>query len=113
MDRAGLAAGDRVIEIGCGTGQATVPLARRGLAVTAVELGAGLASVARRRLAGFAAAEVVTCAFEDWQPAGPPADAVVAGNPPPLGGPRGRDAQAPWLVGARGGRGGGRGRGGP
>jgi SAM-dependent methyltransferase len=80
MDRAGLAAGDRVIEIGCGTGQATVPLARRGLAVTAVELGAGLASVARRRLAGFAAAEVVTCAFEDWQPAGPPADAVVAVN---------------------------------
>jgi protein-L-isoaspartate O-methyltransferase len=40
---AGLRAGDRVVEIGCGTGQATVPLAERGLAVTAVELGAGLA----------------------------------------------------------------------
>jgi trans-aconitate methyltransferase len=35
IDRAGLEAGDRVIEIGCGTGQATVPLAERGLAVTA------------------------------------------------------------------------------
>jgi 2-polyprenyl-3-methyl-5-hydroxy-6-metoxy-1,4-benzoquinol methylase len=32
-------AGDRVIEIGCGTGQATVPLAQRGLGVTAIELG--------------------------------------------------------------------------
>jgi SAM-dependent methyltransferase len=41
---AGLAPGDRVAEIGCGTGQATVPLAERGLAVTAVELGAALAA---------------------------------------------------------------------
>jgi SAM-dependent methyltransferase len=75
---AGLKAGDRVLEIGCGTGQATVPLAERGLAVAAVELGAGLAAVARRRLAGFPAAEVVTSAFEDWEPRGAPFDAVVA-----------------------------------
>jgi SAM-dependent methyltransferase len=80
IDRAGLRDGDRVIEIGCGTGQATVPLARRGLAVTAVELGAELAAVARRRLAGFPAAEVVTCAFEDWRPGGTRVDAVVAVN---------------------------------
>jgi SAM-dependent methyltransferase len=80
IDRAGLAAGDRVIEIGCGTGQATVSLAERGLAVTAVELGAGLAALARRRLARFPAAEVVTCPFEDWRPEGPPAGAVVAVN---------------------------------
>ncbi len=75
---AGLQPGDRVIEIGCGTGQATVPLAERGLAVTAVELGARLAAVARRRLAGFPAAEVVTSSFEDWQPQTGRADAVVA-----------------------------------
>ena len=77
---AGLQAGDRVIEIGCGTGQATVPLAGRGLAVTAIELGAELAAIARLRLAGFPTAEVVTCAFEDWQPRGAPFDAVVAVN---------------------------------
>lgn len=41
VSRAGLAPGDRVVEVGCGTGQATVPLAERGPAVTAVELGAG------------------------------------------------------------------------
>lgn len=80
LDRAGLAAGDRVVEIGCGTGQATVPLAQRGLAVTAVELGAELAAVARRRLAGFPAAEVVTSSFEDWEPRDVPVDAVVAVN---------------------------------
>ena len=75
---AGLKAGDQVLEIGCGTGQATVPLAERALAVTAVELGAELAAIARRRLAAFPAAEVVTCAFEDWTPRGSPFDAVVA-----------------------------------
>jgi SAM-dependent methyltransferase len=80
IDRAGLRAGDRVIEIGCGTGQATVPLAQRGLVVTAIELGGGLAALARRRLAGFPAAEVVTCSFEDWQPQRALADAVVAVN---------------------------------
>jgi protein-L-isoaspartate O-methyltransferase len=78
IDRAWLQAGGRVIEIGCGTGQATVPLAERGLAVTAVELGAELAAIARRRVTGFPAAEVVTCSFEDWLPRGAPFDAVVA-----------------------------------
>ena len=75
---AGLAPGDRVAEIGCGTGQATVPMAERGLAVTAIELGPELAAVARRRLARFPAAEVVTGSFEDWLPPGPPYAAVVA-----------------------------------
>jgi SAM-dependent methyltransferase len=78
MRLAGLKAGDRVIELGCGTGQATVPLAERGLAVTAVELGPQLAAIARRRLIGFPAAEVVTSSFEDWQPHHALFDAVVA-----------------------------------
>src|SRR5579862_3523320 len=75
---AGLRPGHRVLEIGCGTGQATVPLAERGLAVTAVELGARLAAVARRRLAGYPQASVVTGSFEDWQPARAGFDAVLA-----------------------------------
>src|SRR5919197_1861623 len=66
---AGLAAGARVLEIGCGTGQATLPLAERGLEVVCVELGAGLAGVARRKLAGFPRVEVVHAVFEDWQAA--------------------------------------------
>jgi SAM-dependent methyltransferase len=69
MRLARLSPGDRVLEIAPGTGQATVPLAERGLAITAVELGASLAAVARRRLARFPDVEVVTSAFEDWQPA--------------------------------------------
>jgi 2-polyprenyl-3-methyl-5-hydroxy-6-metoxy-1,4-benzoquinol methylase len=44
----GLAPGDRVLEIGCGTGQLTRSLAERGLSVTAVEPGANLVALARR-----------------------------------------------------------------
>lgn len=50
---AGLRLGSRVLELGPGTGQARVPLARRGYEVTALELVAGLTRVARRKLAGF------------------------------------------------------------
>ena len=44
----GLAAGDRVLEIGCGTGQLTGGLVARGLSVTAVEPGQNLISLARQ-----------------------------------------------------------------
>ena len=65
-----LTPGDHLLEVGCGPGKATVPLARRGFRITCVELGAGLAEVARRNLAGFQV-EVVQGQFEQWQPAEP------------------------------------------
>ena len=75
---AGLGPGARVLEIGAGTGKATVPLAARGYAVVAVELGARMAAVARSNLAGFPAVRVVVAAFEAWPLPAEPFDAVVA-----------------------------------
>jgi SAM-dependent methyltransferase len=80
-DLCGLAqldAGSRVLEIGCGTGQATVPLAQRELTIVAVELGANLAAVARRNLSAFPKVEVIVDAFEDSSLPDEPFDAVVA-----------------------------------
>lgn len=67
-DLAGLRAGDRLLEVGCATGKATAPLARRGFAVTCVELGPELAAAARRNLAAFGQVEVIEGAFESWCP---------------------------------------------
>ncbi len=78
VDLAGIPAGGRVLEIGPGTGKATVALAERGLEIVGVELGEELASVARRKLAAFPAAEIVVADFEHWEPRCGGFDAVVA-----------------------------------
>lgn len=77
-DLAGARPGSRVLEVGCGTGQATVPLAERGCRITAVEAGPHMAAVARRNLAGTPAVEVVTADFESWPLPEEPFDAVVS-----------------------------------
>jgi len=59
--------GDRLLEVGCATGTATVPLARRGFRITCVEPGAALAAQARRNLAGFGGVDVAEGAFETWR----------------------------------------------
>jgi SAM-dependent methyltransferase len=54
----------RILEIGCGTGQATLTLARRGYHIDCIELGANLAAVARRNLASYINVEITVGAFE-------------------------------------------------
>lgn len=55
----------KLVEIGPGTGQATKPLAQRGYEITAIELGAALADIARYELRLYPDVRVVTGAFED------------------------------------------------
>jgi SAM-dependent methyltransferase len=67
--QAGLRPGNRLLEIGCATGKATLPLARRGFLITCVELGPALAATASQNLAAFEGVNVVEANFETWQPA--------------------------------------------
>jgi ubiquinone/menaquinone biosynthesis C-methylase UbiE len=62
---AGIGSGDRVLEVGCGSGQLTCALLARGLHVTAVEPGENLIALARRNLDGAGAVEFVNAQFED------------------------------------------------
>jgi SAM-dependent methyltransferase len=64
---ADLLADDAILEVGCGTGQATEAFARRGYDIVAIEPGGELARLARRRLAAFPNAAVVRTRFEDWR----------------------------------------------
>jgi SAM-dependent methyltransferase len=80
VELARLGPGSRLLEIGCGTGQATLPLAERGFSILGVELGASLAALARSKLAAYPQVEIATSSFEDWNPGGELFDAVVSFN---------------------------------
>jgi SAM-dependent methyltransferase len=75
---AGIDATSRVLEVGCGTGQATHSLAALGVPVTAVERGPELAALARQRLAALPDVTVETSAFEEWDDRGRRFDLLLA-----------------------------------
>jgi len=76
---AGVPSGGELLEVGPGTGQATLPLVRRGLRVVALEPGANLAAVLRRKMAGLPV-EVVETTLEAWQPGERRFDVVASGT---------------------------------
>jgi SAM-dependent methyltransferase len=94
-----------VLEVGCGTGQATRSLAARGCPVTAVEPGADMAALARRRLADFGNVTVETSTFEEWDDRGARFDLLVSASAwhwvdPSIGWRRAHDLLRPggWMA---------------
>jgi SAM-dependent methyltransferase len=70
LEYAGAAKADRAVEVGAGTGKATVLFASRGLSVTAIEPSAEMATIARRNCAGFENVTIEETEFERWRPPG-------------------------------------------
>ena len=62
----GIPEGGRILEIGPGTGLATMPLARRGFSILGLELGASMARLCRKNCREFPNVEILNVAFEDW-----------------------------------------------
>ena len=94
-----------VLEVGCGTGQATRSLAALGYSLTAIEPGAGMAALARQRLATSPNVEVETSSFEEWDDRGRLFDALVAASSwhwvdPSIGWRRAHDVLRPggWMA---------------
>ncbi|WP_207726916.1 class I SAM-dependent methyltransferase [Anaerosolibacter carboniphilus] len=56
-----------IIEVGCGTGQATEPFLKTKCKVTAVELGENLAAHTRKKYFNYPNLEVIQSAFEDYE----------------------------------------------
>ncbi len=63
---AGLPPGGRILEVGCGTGQATLPFARRGYSMLCLELGRSLAALAAEHCRPYPNVEIQNIAFEEW-----------------------------------------------
>ncbi len=77
---AALRPGSRLLEIGCGPGQATAGFARRGFSILALEPGPRLAAIARRNLAGAGPVEIVETTFEAYALAEAAFDLVYSGQ---------------------------------
>jgi SAM-dependent methyltransferase len=56
----------QILEIGCGTGNATLSFARRGYNLLAIELGARLAAYAAENCRAYPKVKIINLAFEDW-----------------------------------------------
>jgi ubiquinone/menaquinone biosynthesis C-methylase UbiE len=69
--------GDKLLEVGCGTGKATEGFARKGLDILALDPGGDMIAAARRRLALFAHVRFAETTFEAW-PIKPGAFKLVA-----------------------------------
>lgn len=79
-DMAGIDGSSSVLEVGCGTGQATRSLAALGCRVIAIDPGADTAALARRRLEDLTNVTVETSSFEEWDDRGRRFDALVAAS---------------------------------
>jgi SAM-dependent methyltransferase len=94
-----------VLEVGCGTGQATRSLAALGCSVTAIEPGAAMSALARQRLSTFCNVNVETSRFEEWDDRGRRFDVLVSASAwhwvdPSVGWRRAHDVVCPggWMA---------------
>jgi len=62
----GIPANGRIIEIGCGPGNATLSFARRGYEMLCLELGVHLAELAAKNCQHYPKVKIRNIAFEDW-----------------------------------------------
>jgi SAM-dependent methyltransferase len=58
--------GGRILEIGCGPGNATILFARRSFEILAIELGHNLSAIARENCQSYPKVSILKLAFEDW-----------------------------------------------
>jgi len=67
-----------ILEIGCGTGQITLPFAQKGYRITGLEKGKSLAEYTRKNLLKYSHADVRNITFEDWKTKGEKYDIVLS-----------------------------------
>lgn len=68
----------RILEIGCGTGQATLAFAVRGYPMVCLDIGAALAVRARTKCTPYPEVQIHTVAFETWPPEDSAFDLVLS-----------------------------------
>jgi SAM-dependent methyltransferase len=89
--------GGRILEVGCGTGQATLPFAARGYAMLCLDIGEKLVAVAKQKCAPYPQVSFEITSFEEWPPEGRAFDLLISATafhwiPPEIGYPKAAQA---------------------
>jgi len=93
LSLSGIPSEGRILEIGCGPGNATLPFARRGFKILGIELGERLAALAARNCHAYPRVEIRNISFEDWEPEEAAFDLALSADafhwiPPEIGYPK-------------------------
>ena len=83
----------KIFEIGCGTGQATIPFAKRGYSMLCLDIGKELVALARENCRQYPNIQIQNMSFEDWKPEANYFDLVMSATafhwiPPEIGYPK-------------------------
>jgi 2-polyprenyl-3-methyl-5-hydroxy-6-metoxy-1,4-benzoquinol methylase len=66
ITKTGIKFSDRLLEIGAGTGKATIQFAKKGFAVHAIELGEDMAEILKKKCADYEKVTLNIAPFELW-----------------------------------------------
>ena len=96
----GIKPGGRILEIGCGTGQATVPFAEHGYTLTCLDIGKNLAAIAAGKCRRYPNVHVENVSFEAWETQENAFDLVISATafhwiPPEIGFPKSAEVLKP------------------
>lgn len=88
-----ISANGRILEIGCGTGQATLPFAQRGYQLTCLDIGPALAALAAQNCQAYPNVHIQVTSFEDWEAEPATFDLIISATafhwiPPEIGYPK-------------------------
>jgi ubiquinone/menaquinone biosynthesis C-methylase UbiE len=78
VQKSGIPAGGKILEIGSGTGKATLPFARRGYSILCVEPGENLAKVAQKNLREWPGVRWEIATFQDCQASAGEFDLIIS-----------------------------------
>ncbi|MEM9888892.1 MAG: class I SAM-dependent methyltransferase [Bacteroidota bacterium] len=66
IDLSQIKAKDKILEIGCGTGQITIDFVKRGYEVVGIEKGESLSRIASNKIEKYGIGKIINSTFEDW-----------------------------------------------
>ena len=69
-----------ILEIGCGTGQATLPFAQKGYSMTCLDIGDNTIRYVQNKMKSYANTRFIQTAFEEWVPIPPKFNLIISGS---------------------------------